>query len=105
LLKPVADRQDKLGEESIEVPAREMLAQMLLLDGQFADALQQYQGVLASDPNRFNALLGAGRAAEALSERDVAANYYRTLLANCSGANGKALEALSHPRTVVDAQL
>ena len=102
LLKPVADRQDKLGEESIEVPAREMLAQMLLLDGQFADALQQYQGVLVSDPNRFNALLGAARAAEALSERDVAANYYRTLLANCRSANGKGLEALRHARTVVD---
>jgi tetratricopeptide (TPR) repeat protein len=102
LLKPVADRQDKLGEGGIEVPAREMLAEMFLLRGQFAEALREYQGVLASDPNRFNALLGAGRAAEALSERDVAANYYRTVLANCSGANGKALEALRHARTVVD---
>jgi tetratricopeptide (TPR) repeat protein len=102
LLQPVADRQDKLGEKSIEVPAREMLAQMLLLSGQFADALQQYQGVLASDPNRFNTLLSAGQAAERLNERDVAANYYRTLLTNCGGANGKALEELRHPRIVVD---
>jgi hypothetical protein len=102
LLQPVADRQDKLGEGDIEVPAREMLADMLLLNGQFAEALHQYQGVLASDLNRFNALLGAGQAAEALSERDVAANYYRTLLANCSHADGTALGALRHPRTVVD---
>jgi tetratricopeptide (TPR) repeat protein len=102
LLQPVADRQDKLGEGGIEVPAREMLAEMLLLSGQFAEALQQYQGVLASDPNRFNALLGAGRAAEGLGERPVAANYYRTLLANCAGANGSALAALRHPRTVVE---
>jgi tetratricopeptide (TPR) repeat protein len=102
LLQPVADRQDKLGEGGIEVPAREMLAEMLLLSGQFAEALQQYQGVLASDPNRFNALLGAGRAAEGLGQRDVAANYYRTLLANCTGANGSALTALRHPQTVVD---
>ena len=102
LLQPVADRQDKLGEGGIEVPAREMLADMLLLNGQFANALYEYQGVLASDPNRFNALMGAGRAAEALSERDVAANYYGTLLANCIGANGKALEVLRHPRMVVD---
>jgi tetratricopeptide (TPR) repeat protein len=101
LLQPVADRQDQLGEGGIEVPGREMLAEMLVLSGQFAEALHQYQGVLASDPNRFNALLGAGRAAEGLGERDVAANYYRTLLANCSSANGKALEALRHPRTVV----
>lgn len=48
----------------------------------FADALLQYQAVLASDPNRFNALLGAARAAKGLGERDVAANYYGTLLAN-----------------------
>jgi tetratricopeptide (TPR) repeat protein len=102
LLQPVADRQDKLGEGGIEVPAREMLAEMYLLRGQFAEALREYQGVLASDPNRFNALLGAGRAAEALSERDVAANYYRTLLANCTSAGGKALEALRHARLVVD---
>jgi tetratricopeptide (TPR) repeat protein len=102
LLQPVADRQDKLGEGGIEVPAREMLADMLLLNGQYAEALREYQGVLASDPNRFNALLAAGRAAEALSERDVAANYYRPLLANCGGADGKALEALRHARMVVD---
>jgi tetratricopeptide (TPR) repeat protein len=102
LLQPVADRQDKLGEGGIEVPAREMLADMLLLNGQFAGALSEYQGVLASDPNRFNALLAAGRAAEALGERDVAAKYYRTLLANCTSANGKALEALRHARAALD---
>jgi tetratricopeptide (TPR) repeat protein len=102
LLRPVADRQDKLGEESIEVPAREMLAEMLLLSGQFAEALREYRGVLESDPNRFNALLGAGQAAEGLGEREVAANYYRLLLANCTAANGGALVALRHPQTVVD---
>jgi tetratricopeptide (TPR) repeat protein len=102
LLQPVADRQDQLGEGGIEVPAREMLADMLLLSRQFAEALHEYQGVLASDPNRFNALLGAGRASEELGQRDVAANYYRTLLANCIAADGNALAALRHPRTVVN---
>jgi tetratricopeptide (TPR) repeat protein len=102
LLQPVADRQDKLGEGGIEVPAREMLADMLLLNGQFAKALHEYQGVLASDPNRFNALLAAGRAAEELSERDVALNYYRSLLANCGAADGSALAVLRHPRTFIN---
>jgi tetratricopeptide (TPR) repeat protein len=101
LLQPVADRQDKIGEGGIEVPAREMLADMLLLNGRFAESLQEYQRVLASDPNRFNALLASGRAAEELGERDVAANYYRTLLANCGGADGVALAALRHPQKVV----
>jgi tetratricopeptide (TPR) repeat protein len=102
LLQPVADRQDKLGEGGIEVPAREMLADMLLLNGQFAEALHEYQGVLASDPNRFNALLAAGRAAEELDERDVAANYYRTLLENCARADGSALLALRRAQTIVE---
>lgn len=66
--------------------------------GRAACRLHEYQGVLASDPNRFNALLSVGRAAENLSERDVGANFYRTLLANCSGADGTALEELRHVR-------
>lgn len=102
LLRPIADRQDKVGKGELDLPVREMLAEMLLIDGKAKEALKEYQASLASDPNRFNGLLGAGRAAERLGDRDVAARYYRTLLANCTGANGKALEALRHPRTVVD---
>jgi predicted Zn-dependent protease len=81
---------------------REMLAEMLLIDGKAKEALKEYQASLASDPNRFNGLLGAGRAAERLGDRDVAAGYYRALLANCTGATGSALVALRHPRAVVD---
>jgi tetratricopeptide (TPR) repeat protein len=102
LLRPIADRQDKVGKGELDLPVREMLAEILLIDGKAKEALKEYQASLASDPNRFNALLGAGRAAERLGERDVAANYYRTLLANCIGANGSALVALRHPHVVVD---
>jgi len=102
LLRPIADRQDKLGKGEVDLPVREMLAEMLLIDGNAGEALREYQASLASDPNRYNGLLGAGRAAERLGERNVAANYYRTLLANCTGANGGALVTLRHPQTVVD---
>jgi hypothetical protein len=102
LLRPVADRQDKIGKGEVELPAREMLAEMLLLSGKSAEALSEYQASLISNPNRFNALLGAGEAAEGLGENYVAAGYYRILLANCVGANGSALVALRHPRTVVN---
>jgi tetratricopeptide (TPR) repeat protein len=102
LLRPIADRQDKLGKGEVDLPVREMLAEMLLIDGNATEALKEFRASLASDPNRFNGLLGAGRAAERLGERDVAAAYYRALLANCIGASGSALLALSHPRTVVD---
>jgi hypothetical protein len=101
LLRPIADRQDKVGKGELDLPVREMLAEMLLIDGNAKEALKEYQASLASDPNRFNALLGAGRAAEQLGNRNDAAGYYRTLLANCSGANGKALVVLGHPRTVI----
>jgi tetratricopeptide (TPR) repeat protein len=102
LLRPVADRQDKIGKGEVELPAREMLAEMLLLSGQFAEALSEYQASLISDPNRFNALLGAGEAAEGLGENNVATGYYRILLANCVGANGNALILLRHPQMVVN---
>jgi hypothetical protein len=100
LLRPIADRQDKLGKGEVDLPVREMLAEMLLIDGKDREALKEFRASLASNPNRINGLLGAGRAAERLGDRDVAAKYYRTLLANCTGANGSALVALSHPRTV-----
>jgi tetratricopeptide (TPR) repeat protein len=101
LLRSVADRQGKIGKGEVELPAREMLAEMFSLSGDFSQALHEYQGSLTSDPNRFNALLGAGLAAEGLGNRDVAAGYYQTLLANCTNADGKAFAALSHPRAVV----
>ncbi len=102
LLRPIADRQDRIGKGELDLPVREMMAEMLLIDGKADEALKEYQASLASDPNRFNGLLGAGRAAEELGKRDLAAKYYRTLLAICAGADGSALAALRHPREVVE---
>jgi tetratricopeptide (TPR) repeat protein len=102
LMRPLADRQEKIGKGEVDLPVREMLADMLLIDGKNDEALKEYQASLTSDPNRFNGLLGAGRAAERLGESNVAANYYRTLLANCVGANGNALMVLRHPQIVVN---
>jgi len=101
LLRPIAARQRKVGKGEVELPAGEMLADMLLLQGKAAKALQAYQTSLLSDPNRFNALLGAGRAAELSGRPAVAARYYRALLANCGGANGAALRVLEHAHAVV----
>src|SRR5262249_23733094 len=66
LLRTTADLQDRVGKGEVELPAREMLAEILLMEGRAAEALQEYEGSLASDPNRFNALLGAAHAAENL---------------------------------------
>lgn len=103
-LRTVAERQDKVGKGEVELPAREMLADMLLLRGDAAQALTEYQASLHSDPNRFNGLLGAGQAAERLGQHALAADYYRTLLANCAGATGAARKRLAHASHVVDSQ-
>jgi tetratricopeptide (TPR) repeat protein len=102
LLRPVADRQAKIGKGEVELPAREMLAEMFLLGGKFMEALTEYQTSLVTDPNRFNALLGAGEAAERLKKRKLAARYYRKLLANCTGATGEAVRELKHARSFVN---
>jgi tetratricopeptide (TPR) repeat protein len=93
-LEPIAQRQAKIGKGEVELPAREMLAQMLLIDGQVAPALEHFKASLAIDPNRFNALLGAAQAAEKLGRQQEAAAYYRTLLKNCPSANGASLRLL-----------
>jgi hypothetical protein len=98
LLRSLAERQAKVGKGEVEIPAREMLADMLLLSGRPAEALTEYRQTLFSDPNRFNALLGAGKAAEQLGRNRLAERYYRTLLANCRQADGAAIEQLPQAR-------
>ncbi len=103
-LRPIVERQTRIGKGEVELPAREMLAEMELMAGRTEDALKEYQASLVSDPNRYNGLLGAAQAAEKLGRRDIAVGYYRTLLVNCAGANGAAVTALAHAREVVAAQ-
>jgi tetratricopeptide (TPR) repeat protein len=85
LLRPIADRQDKVGKGELDLPVREMMAEMLLIDGKTDESLREYQASLKSDPNRFNGLLGAAKAAEQLGQRDLAVGYYRSLLTNSAG--------------------
>jgi tetratricopeptide (TPR) repeat protein len=101
LLRPIADRQDKVGKGELDLPVREMMAEMLLIDGKTDESLREYQASLKSDPNRFNGLLGGAKAAEQLGQRDLAVGYYRTLLTNCAGANGEAMAELRHAQAMV----
>jgi hypothetical protein len=101
LLRPIADRQDKIGKGEVELPAREMLAEMFLLRGNARAAEGEYEVSLKHDPNRFNALLGAGRAAQQLGQHAKAVQYYRALVANCPGATGPAVKELEHARAII----
>jgi tetratricopeptide (TPR) repeat protein len=101
LLRPVVDRQAKTGNGEVELPAREMLAEMFFLSGKFDEALAEYRASLAIDPNRFNALLGAAHAAEQLGEQRTAVKYYRAVLGSGSCATGQAARDLEHARLYV----
>ena len=98
LLRPVADRQEQVGKGEVELPAREMLADILFLRGRFSDALVEYQRSLKSDPNRFNGLLGAAKSAEHIGNEMLAAALYRQLLSNCPLVDGAAAVDLEHAR-------
>ncbi len=87
MLRAVADRQDKVGKFEVEIPAREMLADMLMDMNRPQDALAEYEISLKTDPNRFNGLYGAAQAAEKLGEKQKATVYYAQLLKNCQGVN------------------
>jgi tetratricopeptide (TPR) repeat protein len=97
LLRATADLQAKVGKGEVELPVREMLAEILLLEGRSAEALQEYELSLRSDPNRFNALLGAAQAAEKLGRPQVATRYYRQLGATAPQATGAARDLLRAP--------
>jgi tetratricopeptide (TPR) repeat protein len=83
-LRAAADRQDKDGGESVGIPAREMLADMLLELKRPAEALAEFKTVLKNSPNRFDALLGAARAAQASGDTTVAQSFYAKLASICS---------------------
>jgi tetratricopeptide (TPR) repeat protein len=100
LLRSVADEQDKVGKGETEMPAREMVADMLLEMNRPEEALGEYEISLKTDPNRFNGLYGAARAAELAQQKQKAAGYYAQLLKNCEGSSSDRPE-LERARTLV----
>ncbi len=87
MMSTVADKQDKYGKGEVEIPAREMLADILLESGHPEQALAEYERSMTIDPNRFNGLYGAARSAEMTNQTAKADKYYAQLLKNCSGSN------------------
>jgi tetratricopeptide (TPR) repeat protein len=87
MLRTLADKADKLGEEPEGIPAREQLADILLEAKRPQQALAEYQTDLKLNPNRFNGLYGAARAAEAAGKQTDANEYYALLLKICDGSN------------------
>jgi tetratricopeptide (TPR) repeat protein len=63
------------------LPARELLADLLLELNQPAAALVEYRAVLSTDPNRFRSLLGEARAGKQTGDSATAHDAYRKLVA------------------------
>lgn len=85
-MRQVADTQDQVGKAEVDIPAREMLADMLLSLNQPENALAEYEKSMKTDPNRFNGLAGAARAAELAHQPAKANAYSAQLLQNCGDA-------------------
>ena len=83
ILNSAAGREDADGIDSLAMPAREMLGDMLLELERPAEALAEYKTVLKTSPNRFDSLYGGARAAEASGDLAVARIYYANLIAIC----------------------
>ena len=79
-MRAAADREDAKGLDSVTMPAREMLGDLMLELKKPSDALEAYKTVLAEAPNRFDALLGAAQASQAAGDRRAARDYYARLL-------------------------
>ncbi len=83
LARSAAELEESMDKAAVTpgavTPAREMLAELLLIEHRSKESLVEYQAVLKIAPNRFNALYGAARAAEASGDATTASGYFRKL--------------------------
>jgi hypothetical protein len=100
-MRTAADLQDKVGQGEVDIPAREMLADMLLEFGHPQQSLVEYEIALKLSPNRLNGLYNAGRAAEAAGERPKAESYYAALLRSSNNGENSARPEFAHARSFV----
>ena len=83
------------------VPARELLAQLLQIQGRSQDSFVEYETVLKTAPNRFNALWGAAVRAESAGNTVAAAKYFRKLVEVGVGTERPELETARKKAGVV----
>jgi len=103
LMRAAADLEDTSEKHPVTpgsiVPARELLADMLLEAGQPAQALVEYERSLKSAPNRLHGLAGAAAAAERSGEA-AKAKLYREKLVALATAQSDRPELLAARRSL-----
>src|SRR6266496_2294238 len=89
LMNVAADIEDKTEKHPVTpgevLPARELLADMLMQMNKPDKALEMYESALRKHPNRLNSLYGAGKAAKKSGRKDLAANYFKQLFTITKG--------------------
>jgi tetratricopeptide (TPR) repeat protein len=101
-MREAADLQDKVGQGEVDIPAREMLADMLLEYQQPQAALVEYQRSLKLSPNRFNGLYNAGLAAERAGDKAAAHQYYATLLQTTNNGSQSSRPEFAHVKSYMN---
>jgi tetratricopeptide (TPR) repeat protein len=91
-MRRAADQEDATEKHPVTpgpiVPARELLGAMLLQLGKPAEALQAYEKTLTVEPNRYHALSGAARAADAAGDKVKALARWREFAALTAKSDG-----------------
>ncbi|MGB6974674.1 MAG: hypothetical protein WBD67_08340 [Terracidiphilus sp.] len=100
-MRAAADLQDKVGQSEVDIPAREMLADMLLELHQPQEALVEYRVALKLSPNRFNELYNAGVAADESGDKIAAEGYFAALLKSTGDGAHSARPELAHAKSFV----
>jgi tetratricopeptide (TPR) repeat protein len=95
-MRKAADQQDKLGQGEVDIPAREMLGDLLMLLQRPKEALAEYHMALVLSPNRLNGLLGAGEAAEATGNLAEAKGFYEQAARNTGDGARSSRPAVAH---------
>jgi hypothetical protein len=96
LRERAAKEKDGMFAAQGSLPAHELLADLLADMNRPQEALPEYEAELKLNPNRFNSLYGAGRAAEAANQPQKAAAYYQQLTKSC--AQNSQRGELAHAR-------
>ena len=106
-MRAAADLEDRTDKHPVTpgpvLPARELLGELLMELDQPARALPEFEKVLQTSPNRFNAIYGAGRAAELCRDRRKAGQRYSELLQLCGRSEAQRLE-LQNARAFLQTQ-
>ena len=82
------------------LPAREMLGEMLLANGDGKGALREFEETLKIEPRRFRALVGAMSAATAVGDSAAARRYAAQIAKMCEGGDRPGRPELARARAL-----